>query len=312
MSITAKESCTRLIDNIATVISCNNNRLRWLVAALASSGHVLLEDLPGTGKTTLAKALALSLGGDFQRLQCTPDLLPTDILGVSIYNAQDHQFHFQPGPIFTHILLVDEINRAAPRTQSALLEAMAEQQISTEGVTRPLHSPFFVIATQNPIEFHGTYPLPEAQMDRFTMRFALGYVSPEEEVAMMQAQQRSHPLEKIQACTTLEDLLILQQAVRNIAIDDKLARYIVDIVGFTRHADGVKLGAGPRASLALMRVAQALALMDDLNYVLPDHVQEVASSIIAHRLAIEPEAAFSGRTATQVVQEALQQLPVPT
>ena len=285
--------------------------IKWLLTSLFAGGHVLIEDVPGTGKTTLAKALARSVQANFKRIQFTPDLLPSDILGVSIYNQQTQDFKFRAGPIFTQILLADEINRASPRTQSALLEAMAEQQVSIEGDRYPLDDLFFVVATQNPIEFHGTYPLPEAQMDRFAMSFELGYVSREDEVLILDDQQHSHPLDTLSACLSTHDIQLIREASANIRIADELKRYIVDIIAATRGATGVAMGASTRASITLMKCAQALALIEGQDFVTPDHIQELAVPVTAHRLVLGSDVQYSGSQAKQVVMDILQDIPVP-
>lgn len=307
----AQDLVVAVRSNMERVMSGHTKGLNKVLAAFFGGGHVLLEDNPGTGKTTMAKALAKSVGAQFRRVQFTPDLLPSDILGVSLFNPQEQSFHFHEGPIFTQILLADEVNRASPRTQSALLEAMAENQVSIEGKTHVLDDLFFVIATQNPVEFRGTYPLPEAQMDRFSLRLSLGYVSAESEVAILSAQEQEHPLESLRACITVTQMRWLKQQVKSVRISDELKRYVVDLARATRGARSVQLGAGPRASLALARMAQALALVQGEEFVTPDHIRTMAPSVLAHRLALDPGAKFSGLTALDVVDDLLKSVTVP-
>lgn len=307
----AREITTRIAANVASVVTGHERAIRLLLAALASGGHVLLEDYPGTGKTTLAKSLAQSVGASFARIQFTPDLLPSDILGVSVFDQREQHFDFRPGPIFTHFLLADEINRASPRTQSALLEAMAEGQVTVEGSTHKLAEPFLVIATQNPVEFRGTYPLPEAQMDRFMLRLDLGYLDLDAEVAMVDAQQSGHPLDALQSCASVEELLAVRATVSQVHVDDRLKRYAIELVRATRGAPQVQLGASPRASLAFLRVARALALFEGADFVAPEHLHACAGPVIAHRLVVDAEARHSGVTGERIVADLLAALPVP-
>jgi MoxR-like ATPase len=292
-------------SNVARVIVGKAEAVDLLLIALLCGGHALLEDVPGVGKTMLARALSASLGLAFRRLQCTPDLLPNDVLGVSVYNQRDGAFIFQPGPIFANILLADEINRATPRTQSALLEAMGEAQVTVDGVTRPLPLPFMVLATQNPVEFEGTFPLPEAQLDRFLIEVALGYPSPEEELAMLRVLEGAHPISSLGAVTDGEQLPELQRAVWSVHVDETLRAYMVRLAGVTRQHPDLMLGASPRAVLALFRATQALAALSGRDYAIPDDVKRLVRPTWRHRLLIRPESALRGRTAAAILDGVL-------
>lgn len=301
----------RLNANLSRVIRGQERSIRLLLSAFLTNGHILLEDFPGTGKTTLAKALARSVGADFQRIQFTPDLLPTDILGVSVFNPQSTSFEVHQGPIFAEILLADEINRASPRTQSALLQAMGEGQVSLDGTLYPLPDLFFVIATQNPVEFHGTYPLPEAQMDRFAIRLSLGYVTPEQEVEIVSAELAGPSIDDIEPCVSRNEVIAFEQAARSVEVSEELKRYAIDLVAATRKQPELSLGASPRASITLVKCAQALAIFDGGGFVTPDHIQQLAPSVISHRIVLDSNARFSGTTTNAIVARLLSEVPVP-
>ena len=308
----ASDLLGRIAGNIEKVMRGSRAGVRKLLAAFASGGHVLIEDYPGTGKTTLAKSLAASIGAKFSRVQFTPDLLPSDILGVSVFNQREQTFEFREGPVFTSILLADEINRASPRTQSALLEVMAEGQVSVEGRTHAMDALFFVVATQNPVEFRGTYPLPEAQMDRFAMCLALGYVDAETETEVLAAQDLGHPLAALRAVAAHGEIVALKERVRQVRLADELRRYIVEVTRRTRDAPQVRLGCGPRASIALAGAAKALALLDGEEYVRPEHLHELAVPVLAHRMVLDPQAKFAGVTAAALVADILREVKVPS
>jgi MoxR-like ATPase len=305
-----QEYINLIIDNVEKVIVGKHSAIEMMMVALLCEGHVLLEDVPGLGKTMLARAIATSLGRDFKRLQCTPDLLPNDVTGVSVYNQHTGQFEFRPGPIFVNILLADEINRATPRTQSALLEAMQEQQVSADGNTYPLPRPFMVLATQNPIEYEGTFPLPEAQLDRFFMRISLGYPKPEEEVQILKNLRREHPIYSLQPVVEVEELLTFQHQVWDIFVEESLHEYIVRLVDATRKHPGLLLGASPRASLALFKASQALAAIRGRDHVLPDDIQTLAPAVITHRLILKPETSLRGQTLGGILSGILEEVPL--
>jgi len=299
-----------LAAQLNRVILGKPDTIERLIVGLLSGSHILMEDVPGVGKTTLAKALARSLAVDFKRVQFTPDLLPTDILGSSVYNARDGSFTFKEGPIFTHVLLADEINRASPRTQSALLEAMSERQVSIEGRTYPLPAPFLVIATQNPIEYHGTYPLPEAQLDRFGMRLNLGYPASEHEVDVLYSQFHHHPLDDLTPVLDGTTVVELMTAVRAVRVARSLGEYLIELVTETRRHPSLKVGCSPRAALALFRIAQARAFVDGRDHAIPEDVRAEAVSALAHRLTLDTKAKYSGVAKEDVVREILERVPV--
>jgi MoxR-like ATPase len=300
----------KVIANIEKVIIGQRNAIELLLTALFCEGHVLIEDVPGVGKTMLARALATSLTVSFKRLQCTPDLLPNDVTGISVYNQQTARFEFIPGPAFTNILLADEINRATPRTQSALLECMGERQITVDGVTRPLNRPFLVLATQNPIEFEGTFPLPEAQLDRFLIKLSLGYLDPTAESQMLLNLGRQHPIENLGPVVDGNQIPNLARLAWDVHVDDTVREYIVRLVGATRGHRDLLVGASPRGSLALYKTGQAWAALHGRDYVLPDDVKRLAPLALAHRCLIHPESALRGRTTTAIIAELLSQVPL--
>lgn len=302
----------KVIANVERAIVGKRPQIILSLVSWFCEGHVLLEDVPGVAKTMLARALAASVGCVFKRIQCTPDLLPTDVTGASVFNPKTVEFEFRPGPIFAQVLLADEINRTTPRTQAALLEAMAETRVTVDGVTRKLAPPFLVIATQNPVDHEGTFPLPEAQLDRFLMRFSLGYPNFDEELKMLDMLQREHPLDKLQPVVSADELIACQRAVREVFVDEKVRRYLLQIIHDTREHEDLALGASPRAAIAFFRASQAMAAIRGRNYVLPDDVKRVAGPVLTHRLILKPESRLRKVVAAKVVEDIIAELAVPT
>jgi MoxR-like ATPase len=305
------EFVNRLIENMKSVIVAKPEVLELALVAVLCEGHILIEDVPGIGKTTLAKTLARSLGCSFHRIQCTPDLLPSDITGIHFFNQKTSEFEFRPGPVIANIVLVDEINRATPRTQSSLLEAMQEKQVTVDGVTMPLPSPFMVIATQNPIELQGTFPLPEAQLDRFLLKLALGYPNPGDEDIMLLRFERSNPLEGLPAVTSASEIMDIKRQVQEIYVEPSVRHYILEVIGKTRANTSIALGGSPRASLALYRACQALALIQGRDFVLPDDVKQLAIPVLGHRLILSTEAYLHDTNKEKLIEDILSSLPVP-
>ncbi|MFC3883414.1 AAA family ATPase [Bacillus songklensis] len=306
-----QDKLQRVIENIEQVIVGKQEAVLLSLVALIAEGHVLLEDVPGVGKTMMVKALAKSINVDFKRIQFTPDLLPSDVVGVSIYNPKEAEFQYRPGPIMSHIVLGDEINRTSPKTQSALLEGMEEGRVTVDGVTRKLPAPFFVMATQNPIEFEGTYTLPEAQLDRFLLKLNMGYPTINEEVEILNRLGMDEPIERLHPVMNVEDLLEIQKRVKEVYVDETIKRYIVELTHRTRQHELIHLGVSPRGSIALMKAAQALALLHGRDYCLPDDIQELAPYVLAHRLILKSEAKFGGHTPEEIIKQIIQKVYVP-
>ena len=306
-----KAVADRVIGNVERVIVGKRREVELSLIALICRGHALIEDIPGVGKTTLAKTLARSLGCTFKRIQFTPDLLPADITGVSVYNQADGAFEFREGPIVAQVVLADEINRATPKTQSALLEAMEERQVTADGVTHIMPDPFLVLATQNPIEYEGTFPLPEAQLDRFLLRITLGYPSRTEEVAIIEMQQKEHPVDSVEQVVSVEEVAVLQAAAREVYVDGLIKEYVVNLSDSTRRHEAIYLGASPRGSLGLFRAAQAKALLEGRDYTIPDDVKNLAEAVLAHRLIVNPASRMKDITGSTILTEVLDRVPVP-
>ena len=300
-----------IVENVSKVIIGKRPVIERALAAVIAQGHLLIEDVPGVGKTMLAKSISVSIGCSFKRIQFTPDLLPSDIVGVSIYNQSTGGFQFRPGPVMAQVVLVDEINRATPKTQSALLEAMEELQVSVDGVTRPLDKPFVVMATQNPIEYEGTFPLPEAQLDRFLMRISLGYPSFAEELSVIEGQEQVHPVDQLRTVASSDDLIKLQEVAKNIYVDSTVREYIVSLVEATRSHEDVSLGASPRASLGMFRAVRAMAILQDRDYVIPDDVKDLAYAVLGHRVILSSSARMRGLQTSQVLDGLLETVSVP-
>lgn len=307
----AQSVAERIIDNVGQVIIGKRNEIRLTVLGLLCQGHLLIEDVPGVGKTMMARALASSIGASFSRIQFTPDMLPSDVTGISVFNQQTREFEFRPGPIMSQIVLTDEINRATPKTQSALLEAMEEHQVTVDGNTYALESPFLVIATQNPIEYEGTFPLPEAQLDRFMLRIRLGYPTPQEEIAMLDSQQYQHPVNTLRQVISVQELIEAQTAIRDVYLNQDIKNYIVNLVTTSRQHPDVYLGASPRGALALYRAAQARAAVIGRDYVIPDDIKALAEPTMAHRIIVGPNARIKDISASAIVQNILNVVPVP-